>query len=383
MTTPRTLIFAFMFFAMPLHAATRSCPAVAGSEGILKPGARVILGEMHGNQETQQLFGQLACLATKLGPLRIGLEIPADEQPRLDTYLASAGSAADRKALLMGKFWTREFQDGRSSVAMAGLLESLRGLRHDGADVKLLAFDLPATAIEDGSNRDREMARTLDGAFKKEPAATFLVLVGNLHARKTAHPRFPQMFMAHYLMHLFKQDVTTLDVRYSEGTTWACMPQCGAQVIGQGPALPVGITLAQSSDGAYDGTFAIGAPTFAPPAGVPLSDGQKLSIELVALKLEASHAVADKKLARAAELFVELGRRDPAKLGSHAYDAACVLAQAGDANQAFTQLGLAVEHGFSDRAWLEQDKDLTSLHGDARWPKLLARFPSPPTLPKK
>src|SRR5262249_34099841 len=94
-------------------------PEVAGSEAILKPGARVLLGELHGNNETPRLVGELAIHATALGAVRVGLEIPVDQQARIDRFLASAGVGGDRQALLRGRFWTRDLQDGRSSAAMA------------------------------------------------------------------------------------------------------------------------------------------------------------------------------------------------------------------------------------------------------------------------
>ena len=60
--------------------------------------------------------------------------------------------------------------------------------------------------------------------------------------------------------------VITLDSRYGKGSTWACMPACGQHDIGRGTPRPIGITLGDVEQGAYDGTFSIGTPTSAPPA---------------------------------------------------------------------------------------------------------------------
>jgi tetratricopeptide (TPR) repeat protein len=57
-----------------------------------------------------------------------------------------------------------------------------------------------------------------------------------------------------------------------------------------------------------------------------------------------------------------------------AYDAACCHAQAGNRDAAFTQLRRAIDDGFRDQAHLEKDTDLASLHGDPRWPLVIAQL---------
>jgi hypothetical protein len=329
---------------------------------------------MHDNDETQKFVGQLACAATALGALRVGLEIPSDEQAHIDKFLGSAGTPPDRQALLSGEFWTREFQDGRSSTAMAALLESLRKLARGGSDVKVVAFDIPSS-VHDG-DRDEAMAKNLAASFVREPEAVFLVLVGNLHARKAARMRFKQTFMAQYLIQM-KQPVTTLDGRYGVGTSWVCAPTCQPQLIGRGPAMPVGIVLERTQDDAYDGTFSVGAPTFAPPAARPLTAEQRRRAELVPVELEAQRAY-DKEFTRCGEQHAQLAQRDTGRTADHAYDAACCFAHGGDVARAFLYLGRAIDAGYKDRAWLQRDPDLAVLHGDARWEPLFARLAAAP-----
>ena len=63
--------------------------------------------------------------------------------------------------------------------------------------------------------------------------------------------------------------------------------------------------------------------------------------------------------------------------GQHLYNAACVAALSGDADKAFQRLFARLE---KEPAWysetFEQDEDLMSLHGDARW-KVCAISASP------
>lgn len=53
------------------------------------------------------------------------------------------------------------------------------------------------------------------------------------------------------------------------------------------------------------------------------------------------------------------------------YNAACVYALKGDVDHAIEWLQKAVKAGFSDAGTMQSDKDLASLRGDARYPKLM------------
>jgi hypothetical protein len=218
----------------------------------------VLLGEVHGSYETPGFVGDLVCHAATAGTVRVGLEMPPEEQERIDAFLHSDGSPTDRQQMLAGAFWTRDDQDGRISVAMLALLDSLRQLSRGGANLKVVAFDIRQDRRD--VDRDQEMAKNLAAAFEREPTAIFIVLVGNLHARKEPHPDFPQPFMAEYFVRM-RIRLTTLDVRYGAGTSWICCPECGAHVVGHERAL--------SRDRAYDGTFSVGVLTAASPAARP------------------------------------------------------------------------------------------------------------------
>ncbi|MFT3793185.1 TPR end-of-group domain-containing protein [Flavobacterium sp.] len=53
------------------------------------------------------------------------------------------------------------------------------------------------------------------------------------------------------------------------------------------------------------------------------------------------------------------------------YNAACSFALAHDTEKAFENLNLLVSNGYANKAQLEADQDLATLHTDARWPKLI------------
>lgn len=93
----------------------------------------------------------------------------------------------------------------------------------------------------------------------------------------------------------------------------------------------------------------------------------------VALAAAARAAYAQKNYAECAKLFSEASKRNPQNQ-SDAYDASCCLALADDRDGAFEMLERAVELGFREFAHLENDTDLTSLHGDPRWEPLEAKI---------
>ncbi len=86
----------------------------------------------------------------------------------------------------------------------------------------------------------------------------------------------------------------------------------------------------------------------------------------------AAEAHADERYAEAATGFIaahEAGHR-PA---TAAYNAACALARAGKIDDAFRWLDRAYDAGFDLEAYLDDDRDLRALRGDARFARLRAR----------
>jgi hypothetical protein len=85
-------------------------------------------------------------------------------------------------------------------------------------------------------------------------------LVGNYHAKKTdGAPWNPRTrFMAGYLP---ASALTTLDVGYSGGAAWICVPECGVSEMGsssQTAAPGFSLHLVEKDGGAYDGVYGVG-----------------------------------------------------------------------------------------------------------------------------
>lgn len=206
----------------------------------------LIIGELHGTRETPALVAELARLWADRGAVQVGLEIPAQEQLRLDAFLRSAGVEADRQALLVGEFWQtpHERSDGRRSEAMLALLESLRSARVAGAPIDVLAFD-DAAFHGPAPDRNARMAERLRLAHEAQLQTRTIVLTGNYHARWTVpgsvRPQSvpegyaPPKPMAAYLREL---GVRTVNVSAREAGFWACLRDqpCGPQQL---PAQPI------------------------------------------------------------------------------------------------------------------------------------------------
>ncbi len=227
-----------------------------------------IFGEVHGTAETPPLVARYLERCEDGSPLLLGLEIPTDERDRLDRYLASHGRAHDRNELLSGPFWNG-LPDGRTSVAMLELIEDIRKKRRQGCDLEIVAFD----SAPHGPARERDMAETLVARFRQGEYAQLVVLVGNLHARRTRGvPWDPEWTpMAAHMVE--KLEVVTLDFRSASGEAWNCRndpPDCGPHPLpGRDRGRDVFIDVEASSDPSrlYDGIFYIGRPNASPPAG--------------------------------------------------------------------------------------------------------------------
>ena len=252
-------------------AGPADCVPIPGGAAILEDRAidYVILGELHGTNETPAFFGDLVCAAAAYGPVMVALEIPIDDQPALDAYLASPGDAPARTALLKADFW--DSNDGRSSVAMLALIERLRGL-HQARRILGVAATMDTSASRPGDQTpyERAMAAAWTRARAAHPGARLLALVGNAHAVPGKVGQ-GQGFLA-AASFLPRAHTATLGNADVGGTAWMCMAldACGPQSAGPGrDAGPRAIRKSPDQGGSFhwDYRFAPGTPfTAAEPA---------------------------------------------------------------------------------------------------------------------
>jgi hypothetical protein len=244
--------------------------------GVAKPGEVLLFGELHGTEEIPAVFGEAVCAVAREGtPVAVGLEVAKSEQAAVDAFLASGGGAAAVDALKGTPHFTRGYQDGRSSRAMAGLLERLRQLRAAGLPVDVFLVDLdPAQRAPD---RDRGMAGNLAAAARAHPRSFTMVLIGEVHAWKAKGAPWKADFvpMGRHLVEM-GLPVQSFGRATPAGTAWVCLSadaaDCGSRKTkATAETLPSGRKsgielLAKPSERGFDGLFATATLTASPPA---------------------------------------------------------------------------------------------------------------------
>jgi hypothetical protein len=270
----------------PAPAPSPGCRQVPGLGEVLADHDVVLVGEMHGTVESPGFVSAAVCLAVQSGrKVTVGLEVPEQEESRFQRYLLSPGSAADRAALLAGAFWRSDYQDGRSSGAMLGMLESLRSLRSGGAALRVTLIDSLQEPPVTGPARDRAMATRLKEAMAAAPKDLFLVLTGNIHTRIGRGTPWdkdyePMGFVLSQLAPGYR--LAALDVQYTGGTAWFCLGELAASCAvhevrgGAPPATPPVTQLAHLSPEGYNGFYFVGRLTASPPAAAASAAGKQM-----------------------------------------------------------------------------------------------------------
>ena len=275
--TPMRIALQFLLaigLAINAAGATIPCSPIPGADQIWSKSSVhwVLIGELHGSNETPAAFRELVCDAIAQGKhVTVALERPTSEQSVLNNILTGKDLATARKLLLRLPDW-RDVLDGRASEAMLRLVVSLRELRRLQHDLKVVAFDAPYTGTAPGA-RDEALGRALLSLSKAKPNDLVFVLTGNIHAMQT--PQFGYDVAAMYLP---PKEILSLEVTdrggesWSESETGGCGPHKGG-VGDRGAKRPYGIFLdpALAPFGKVDGVLSLGVPLTpsVPAAGEP------------------------------------------------------------------------------------------------------------------
>lgn len=275
------LAFALLLAAQAARAAPIDC-AAAPQIAVDKIDARVIVvGEVHGTEQTPAFVGQLVCGLLKQGrPVILALERDGSEQEALNRYLASAGQPADAQALLSLRAWARpDSQDGRSSQAMLRLIEQVRQWRQAGQRVGVLAMQTSYHEIAplDAKQKqvltdaeqdrfsainDRSMADNTWLTLTTHPGYTVVALAGNVHtaigskarAQFLSTPSFADVLSSYVAIH-------AIGLNGRGGSSW----NMTSKGIGAGPMMAGPMFM---DDGRIDSRVDLGEITASPPAAL-------------------------------------------------------------------------------------------------------------------
>ena len=227
----------------------------------------IILGEIHGTEESPRFAAQLLCaLADNGRTVVLGLEILDWEQPTLDDYLQDL-SREDFVPSADSIFWASPVLDGRSSKAMAELISQVKAFRSLGMQIDIVAFD---GAVQDDQNRDDVMASNIRKAIMEREGSQLLLLTGRVHAFQTLGAPFDAGFRS-MANQLSEYSPLSLLMTHAGGTAWTCHgAECSTFELEPDRSQfgdPNGrIVLQTVDDGRFDGYYVVDHITASPPA---------------------------------------------------------------------------------------------------------------------
>lgn len=236
------------------------CTDIPGTAQVMTAGRIVMVGEVHGTNEMPAEFLRLVCSALRRGQaVSVGLEM-FDPDGALTAYMASDGSAAARQALLAGRHWNG-MRDGRSSMAWAGMIETLRRMRARGLPLSVFALNDRSFA----GSYDQVMTARLRQERKAHPDTLILGYTGNVHSMlKTVAP-----FPATIGSLLADLEPVSIELGSDAGQSWFCRGagDCGP---GDWPAPPDNgpphVARPSPRTGVYTLQLNVGKITASPPA---------------------------------------------------------------------------------------------------------------------
>ena len=264
------------------------CPAIGDAlTSMVAAGHMILLGDPFGAREPWEALARLTCSVAALGvPLTIALPLPRTEQPALNAFLASSGTAADRRALVSTPFWQRPWQDGRSARANAFFIDHVRARRAAGAKITLLAVEPNAS----GNLRQAGIASAILRYREQNPNRLMVVMAGNVNISKRKGTEWdPELYpFGARLAAVLPEKTHAFDVSFEPGHHWTCHSvgggamKCGTWSAQPGPSQRLRSLqvvrdfrlFERTSPEGFDGLYYVGGLSASAPAGLTHFDDQ-------------------------------------------------------------------------------------------------------------
>lgn len=189
----------------------------------------VVFGELHGTREAPKFVENLVCALSQSGE-RVLLAVEHDAIHDQAFQEAWQRSDDQFEELLIQAGW-KDRVDGVASEAMLSLLKRVHRLKSTGRPISIVPFNGFRNPEQEARYGKLEGQNAFEAAEAENIASLVsggsfdivLVLAGNLHARKNVID-FGGLQIEPLARRLSRSGITvSLNMRYSDGTTWSCI----------------------------------------------------------------------------------------------------------------------------------------------------------------
>ena len=167
----RLICITVMLFSLALSAAAGDnlFPPADYIHSKLQQNDIVFLGTTHKKPAILNFIAELIPTLEKYGVSHVGLEIPSDQQEKIDVFMKTGNGLDDIK--LHNQIDSPEYR------------QLFQMFRDSGGPIPV-AIDLPSSMYDGIVSRDEWMARSLLIVLSRNQSAKILVIVGSLHTLK-------------------------------------------------------------------------------------------------------------------------------------------------------------------------------------------------------
>ncbi len=273
----------------PSARTNTSCDPLPGWEDVARAskGKFLIFGELHGTSEGPKAVQEFVCQVAHK-PVLLALELDSPRNEGLQT--AWAQDAPSETALVeeLREIFSNRL-DGMGSQALLEMVRRLWALKQSGAQIDVVAFNGSKNAeqaaqflnLPGQEPHETAQAENIRIAAESRAYEHVVVLVGNLHARKTLVVTGGVSFEPMAMKLAPSDQVIALRMEYAGGTAWNCQLKpsvnpterkilqsdfdCSAHPVRGEEVTEPGMRIAPFADGSYDGVYSLGIVNASPP----------------------------------------------------------------------------------------------------------------------